>query len=88
MSVIEIFRQSAAVVGGVCDPDAKGHCVPSPVSLTSATPLNLHNRFLIGGVLQTAVSKAPLCEWHIDSGVRRGASDAPLAFLDRVARPR
>jgi hypothetical protein len=56
---------------------------PSPIPrvfLISATPLNLHRRVLTGGFLQTAVSDAPRSEWHVDSGVPRGASDTALAF--------
>ena len=58
-----------------------------PESLSTETPLNLHKCVLAGGFLQTAVSDAPRSELHVDSGVRRGASDTALAFLDnfRVA---
>jgi len=42
----------------------------------------LHKCFLAGGFLQTAVSDAPRRKLHVVSGVRRGASDTALAFLD------
>ncbi len=53
------------------------------VFLITATPLNLHNCLPQGGFLQTAVSDAPRSDWHVDSGVGRGASDTALAFGGR-----
>jgi hypothetical protein len=52
------------------------------VVLITATPLNLHKRFLTSGFLQTAVSDAPRSKWQVILGVGRGASDTALAFLD------
>jgi hypothetical protein len=47
--------------------------------------LNLHNRLLTSGFLQTAVSDAPRSEWQVISGIWRGASDTALAFLAKTS---
>jgi hypothetical protein len=59
---------------------------PSPIPrvfLITATPLNLHKRFLTGGFLQTAVSDAPPARPPEPTCLLgTGASDTALAFLD------
>ena len=60
---------------------------PSPIPrvfLITATPLNLHKRFLTGGFLQTAVSNAPRTTsgTYLPTFLEWGASDTALAFLD------
>ena len=67
----------------------KSACAPirsitdSPSLLITATPLNLHKRFLTGGFLQTAVSDAPPHDLpNLPAFLEWGASDTALAFLD------
>ena len=58
-------------------------CPIPRVFLTTATPLNLHKRFLTGGFLQTAVSDPPPHDLpNLPAFLEWGASDTALAFLD------